>query len=197
MASMIDAVVMLHALGVGTGKITSDARYWDDARASHHLVESADKLVISAITWYEILRGLTENQRGVLAPWRGRIDVLAVDAAVAKRAAEIYAESRKSSKVCPKCFTFIKPVHCDRCGNRRSVSQHSNDIVMVATADVAPEIRVLYTWDGGVLELGKTARKVDVRKPPPAPPQQLDLDATTDIRSGVRGGASTVKRRKT
>jgi hypothetical protein len=196
MVLMMDAVVMVHALGVGTGKITPDAPYWDDARASHHAVETSEKLVISAITWYEILRGLNESQRVALAPWRGRIEILAVDAAVAKRAAEIYAESRKSSKVCRKCFTFKKPVHCDVCGNQRSEPQRSNDIVMVATADVAPEIRVLYTWDGGVLELGKAARDVDVRNPPPAPPQQLHLDATTDIRSGVRGGTNTVKRRK-
>jgi len=46
-----------------------------------------------------------------------------------------------------------------------------------------PEIRVLYSWDKGVLALGEHVRDVEVKRPPPPRAQQLNLDGTPDIRS--------------
>jgi hypothetical protein len=187
MAVMLDAVVVLHALGVAVGRITTDADYWESARASHDLVETSNSMLISAVTWFEIMRGLTEAQREPLAKWRGHIEIVPVDARVALRAAEIYGSARRSPKVCPKCFAFKEPLHCKVCGNQRSEPQRSNDIVMVATADVTPEVRVLYSWDGGVLKLADDVRNVQIRNPPEPPAQQINLlDGTTDIRKAAR-----------
>jgi hypothetical protein len=183
---MIDAVVLIHSLGVETGRIDEHSRHWESARTSHDLVEHADAMTMSAINWFEALRGMDGPQRDVLAKWRGHIKILPVDSRVSARAAEIYAAARKSGKVCPKCFAFLKALQCDACGNHRSEPQRSNDIVMVATADVVPEVRVLYSWDKGVLALGEHVSDVEVKNPPPPRAQQINLDGTSDIRSARR-----------
>jgi hypothetical protein len=127
MTVMLDAVVLLHAIGVTGGYIKPESRYWEDARASHHLVETLDTMVVSAVTWFEVMRGMTEPQREIMAKWRGHIEIAPVDARVSARAADIYAAARRSRKVCPKCFTFKAPLHCTACGNQRSEPQRSKD----------------------------------------------------------------------
>lgn len=186
MAFMIDAVVLIHSLGVEIGQIDEHSRHWESARTSHDFLQHAEAVTMSAINWFEVMRGMDAPQREALATWRSRIRILPVDARVSVRAAEIYVVARKSGKVCLKCFAFKKPLHCNACGNQRSEPQRSNDIVMVATADVVPEVRVLYSWDKGVLALGEHVSDVEVKNPPPPRAQQINIDGTPDIRSARR-----------
>lgn len=142
------------------------------------------------------MRGMNEPQRQALRPWRSRIEIIQMDASVANRAAQIYTAARKSGKLCLKCFCFREPVHCKECGNQRGMSQRSNDIIMVATADVATDATVLYSWDGGVLELGAHVADVQVKRPPPPPPQQIELLGTTNIRESAQARKKTRTKRK-
>lgn len=150
---------------------------------------------MAAVAWYEVMRGLRGPQREALNSWRGRINIIPIDAQVANRAARIHQASRKSGKLCPKCFCFKQPLHCDLCGNQRSEPQRSNDIVMVATADVRSDVGVLYSWDKGVLALGEHVTEVQIKNPVPPPPQQIELPGATDIRAGQRTRKSRAKRR--
>ena len=180
---MLDAVVLIHALGVAMGRITSSSAYWKDAAASHDLVEHADALALSAVNWYEVMRGMDKAQTAAIKNWG--FDILPVDARVAQRAAKLYQAARSSPKFCPRCLGPVKAVACTGCGNIRAEAQRSNDIVMVATADAASDVRTLYTWDGGVIALGHHVENVKVQRPPPPRALQLNIDGSMDIRKGA------------
>ena len=93
MPDMIDAMILIQAIGVENGFITREAypQWWEQARASHCLVREAERLSISAFTWYEVLRGpRTPAQAASFEVFRGRFEIPVFDARVAKRAADMY-----------------------------------------------------------------------------------------------------------
>lgn len=60
MALMIDAVVLIHSLGVETGRIDEHSRYWESARTSHDLLHHAEAVTMSAI---KLVRGHARHGR--------------------------------------------------------------------------------------------------------------------------------------
>jgi hypothetical protein len=182
MAVMVDVNVCCYALGVAAGQITDADEHWDLARASEALIRSLDEINLSAITWFEIHRGNPAAQAEGMARLRSRFKIHPVDMRVAERSAQLEAAARASSALCKKCFAPVKRVHCSACGNNRSPSQFSNDILMVATADVLPEVDALYTCDGGVVQLGAYVKNVVIKHPPEPPAEQMELEEIADIR---------------
>lgn len=185
MPDMIDAVVLIQAIGVEIGVITREAlpRLWDQARASHCLVREAERLSMSAFTWYEVRRGLrTPEQVAEFKIYENRFHIPPIDARVAKRAAEIYQAARSRQTLCPKCLCSTKrPATCAQCGSQRSTDQRSGDIVMVATAEMTSGVTRLYSWDGGVLALADHISGVHIDNPPPPSPEQLDMYNTVNL----------------
>jgi hypothetical protein len=182
MLVMVDAMVLIYALGVETKRISRTAAYWRNALASHELIMESGTVAMAAISWYEVLRGMTPEQRAALTRTDLRVDVRAIDGNVATRAAELFMATRKPGKVCLKCLGVIKdPNKCSVCGNMRSKDQKSGDIVMVATADVDPDVRILYSWDNGVLTtLADQVKNVQIKEPPQPLGKQMGL-LETDI----------------
>jgi hypothetical protein len=84
MAAALDAVVLIHALGVAMRRIDESYPIWEDARASHHLVEAAQEIRISAIAWFEVIRGMNDKQVSTVATWRSRIFVQPIDGRTAQ-----------------------------------------------------------------------------------------------------------------
>ena len=184
MADMIDAMILIHAIGVEIGHVTRERfpRWWEQARASHCLVRETEMLTISAYTWYEVERGLTPEQQVAFDIYKGRLNVPPFDARVAKRGASIYRAARSRGTLCPKCLASIKhPATCPKCGCQRSTDKRSGDILMVATALVTAGVGVLYTWDKGVLALADHAEGLHISNPPPPNPEQLDMYDTVDL----------------
>ncbi len=121
MAVMIDAMVLIYAIGVELGKISPNHGHYRKALASHELIMESGTLAMAAISWYEVLRGMTPEQRDALARTGLHVDVRVIDVNVAKRAAELHMATRKPEEVCVKCLGAIKdPNKCSVCGNMRS-----------------------------------------------------------------------------
>lgn len=181
MPVMLDTNVWMYALGVTTGKIAESSEYWNLGRASQDLVESLDSIAVSAINWFEIHRTIRDAEAIGVASLRNRVVILPVDAPAAEHAAKICAKARASGKICQKCFAPLRKVHCSTCENSRSPSQYANDIIMVASADLATDVRVLYSFDGGVLALGEFVKNVELKEPPSPRAKQIALSVVPDM----------------
>jgi hypothetical protein len=181
---MIDSQVLVYALAHLHGS-APDENYADMAWRSFHLVDEVDGFAMSAVSWFEVLRcRRDEKQTELFNKWQGRIDILAVDARVAARAALLIEAARSAEVLCPRCLGVKASLTCIACGSQRSKQQRTHDTFIVAGAAVEPKITTLYSFDGGVLELGSFVdEEVRVREPPSAA-VQLSLDSAIPIREG-------------
>lgn len=190
MPRMIDAMILIHAIGIENRIIVPDRstpngrKRWDQARASHALLKDAKdsaRFVMSVVGWYEVVRGLEPRQAEWLSAFEGGIELRGIDSKIANRAAALHKVARKKKRLCEHCLGVLKdPATCSRCGSQRSQDQRSGDILMVATADVMRDIDVLYSWDGGVHELARHVSNVHIKEPPPAEAKQMELVASED-----------------
>lgn len=180
---MVDSQVLIYAMAYAVG--FDDEQHGDKPWRSFSLVDTAETVTVSAITWFEVRRTTSESQAEILTRWQSRIEILPVDARVASRAAALIEAARAKGVVCPRCLGLKPPVTCSACGSQRSKQQRTHDTIIVAGAAVDPSIRTLYSFDGGVLKLGELVEdEVSVKEPPPVE-EQLDLPATS-IRDGNR-----------
>lgn len=175
MAAAIDAVVLIHALGVATRNIGESHPNWEQARACHHLIEEAEALRMSSVAWFEVMRGMDRKQLAFVSGWRSRIVIQPLDARTAQRASELYRSARNSNKFCERCYGLLPATKCARCGSQTSRQQKENDILIVAGADVDAEVDVLHTYDGGMQALGEFVTSVRIIAPPRPPAVQLPL----------------------
>jgi predicted nucleic acid-binding protein len=177
MAIMVDTMLLVYALQAAQNLLPRSAEHYDAAQASYELLLVTNELYVSAITWFEIHRNVTEPQRGLLVGWEKRLGVLPVDARVAGRAAEIIDAARRAEVMCTKCLTVVKVQKCSKCGVQRSGPQRINDILVVATADASASVGTLYSFDNGVICLGDFVKQVRVLRPPSMHPP-LSLSAS-------------------
>lgn len=182
---MVDTNVLLNAMFSAGGVTPDDPERADQLWRSEQLVESAEHVAVSAITWFEARRLLDDEQAAALLKWRGRIEIVAFDARAAERAAELIQVARSErGTMCPRCLGNRRPIVCKVCGNQSSKQQRTHDVLIAATAAVDPRIRTLYSFDGGVADLGRYLEKeLEIRVPPSAA-KQLPLDVPTPIREG-------------
>ena|GEM_PF-3064429 len=181
MAAAIDAVVLIHALGVAMRRIGESHPVWEQARASHHFVEEAQEIRMSAVAWFEIWRGMERQQSSAIISWRSRIHIQPIDARTAQRASELYGAVRRSGKVCERCLGFLPASKCASCGAQGSRQQRENDILIVAGADVDSDVDVLYTHDAGMQALAQFVHGMRIIPPPRPPAEQLPLAGATPI----------------
>jgi hypothetical protein len=174
-AAAIDAVVLIHALGVAMRRIGESHLIWEQARASHHLVEEAREIRMSAVAWFEVTRGMDRQQFSAISGWRSRIHIQPLDGRTAQRAAELYRGAWNSGKICERCLGFLPAAKCAACGSQGSRQQRENDILIVAASDVDS------AHDTGMQALGQFVSGVRIIRPPRPPAEQLPLASPTPI----------------
>lgn len=124
MSLLIDTMVLLHGLHSAAGVVHEDPEISDRLWRSEQLIENAEYIAVSSITWFEARRLLTPDAADALAKWQGRIDIVPVDARVAARAASLIEAARSVKGImCPRCLGHKTPVVCSVCGNQSSRQQ--------------------------------------------------------------------------
>lgn len=98
-----------------------------------------------------------------------------VDASISMAAADILEKARNKGHLCPLCLNVIGASACKQCGQQVSRQQKTHDALIVATAAVLPDVNILYSYDGGVLELGKIVKDMkDMENLTVMPPPSID-----------------------
>ena len=85
---------------------------------------------------------------------------------MSNKAAELLQKHRSKTGVCPKCLNSRESSPCTRCHALKAHSIRVLDALTVATANAAPEVAVLYTYDGGMMELVQFVDGCTVKNPP-------------------------------
>jgi predicted nucleic acid-binding protein len=171
MPAMFDTSVIIDAILAEFGVSSTK-----EQRAALHAVESAEAVIISAVTLFELEFGfVNEKQRQAFARWPTAVRVESADAAITRRAAELLRAAQGDPKICDRCFGVIPPEACSQCGGQATKQRKTNDAMIVATAELRSDIDRLYTSDGGMLYLGRFAKGVVLEEPPPPPETTLEL----------------------
>ena len=156
MRVMLDSDVLSYAV-VAKPDAKEDMVRWQAARA---VVLGLETVHVSAITWFELHR-YQRKDGSTLATELQRIAkavlVEPVDVAVAQLGAELLAHARTKQKLCKRCLASIDSKACKECGRSVAHNLKLNDALVVAHADQFGFDR-LYSFDGGMHELGTFAR---------------------------------------
>jgi predicted nucleic acid-binding protein len=176
--SMVDTMVFIYGLAprVTSGK-NAAKQFTERERLMHaasaRLLRMMNPIRLSAITWFEYKIRETKEEAKALAALRGKksgrraerkLDVIAMGPAESEYAAELYRKYRDSGKVCMSCLNHDGTIVCPKCKGVKSRQKRTNDIAIVATAEVSRAVNVLYSYDSGVLTLGQYI-ETDVKEP--------------------------------
>jgi len=162
--SMVDTQVLSFALVTEAPRDPKLARMQRDSAA---LVKSLAEVRVSAVVVLELMRGpptVVEKVRG-----SGILDLLHVepiDAAISLLAADLLEMARNRKNTCPRCLNIAGATACPKCGQQVSHQQKTHDALIVATASVLGDVKTLYSYDPGVLELGEFLKNIAVGHPP-------------------------------
>ncbi len=176
MPVMVDTNLLVYALeGIG-GRITPEIA------ASLNVLRNADSIALSTMTWLEVHLHIRPLQRAALhklARHPRYWQILEMDTRVAERAAELLTLRSRDIAVCPICLCVRKAAPCKACKRNISRPQRFSDAVIVATAECANEIDVLYSFDAGVIDLGRMITNCDVIRPSTPELRQVEVSADT------------------
>lgn len=168
MKQMLDTHIL--SLALSTSSEGDPVRFREERQACEQLVRSLEGIRMSAIAWVEFLRAINRATGQPFSEALGELATLvrveAVDPRVSVRAAELLNKHRQREDVCRRCLNVDVVAPCPQCGSVASHQQRLNDAIIVATADVLEDVEVLYSFDGGVLELGTQVTGCEVRRPP-------------------------------
>src|SRR5262245_47581245 len=180
---MVDTALLFYAAKIPASRKPlppeDEARIADMQRGSREALAELDDIRISAMSYLEFTRNLSEPERRRIAPMLGKLDPMPVDARVSDRAAELLRAHRRSPDVCPRCLVSTHSRSCTACGLRRVGADRIQDFIILATADVTPDVLVLLTFDRGMIEIGRSLSNVRVESPQPRVQPSLpnvDLD---------------------
>lgn len=130
------------------------------------LVRRLDPVRITSITWMEFLRKADPQERKKLEAFRTRLRIISVDGRCAQAAIDIITDRMSKQSLCPECLNAMTWAPCRGCQRHRSATQRLNDALILAAADTMAEVDELYTFDNGMLELGKVLVGCTVKEPP-------------------------------
>lgn len=162
--SMVDTQVLSFAIVTEPPTDSKLARMQRDSKA---LVSSLDEVRVSSVVLLELMRGPPTVVAKVRAS--GILDLLHVepiDAAISLVAADLLEMARNRKNTCPRCLNVAGATACPKCGQQVSHQQKTHDALIVATASALADIKTLYSYDPGVLELGGFVKNVTVVFPP-------------------------------
>jgi predicted nucleic acid-binding protein len=137
----------------------------EDSRA---LLNQLQMIHVSAITWLEIkrMRRFHPKDQAVLDGYKRRLIIHSVDLVIAEASADLLENYGKDIAVCTKCFNPKGPEPCKKCKAMKSKAARINDAIVVATASEVTQVETLYSYDGGVIMMGKSVSGCQVMPPP-------------------------------
>lgn len=160
---MVDTNVLIYACA----HPRNDPLHRSLCEKSTILVKQLEIVRLSAITWMEYQRRAKPHEQERLRSFYTKLRVLSVDARIAQVAIDLIdRRGDKKEKFCSECLSAVAWAPCSACGRNKSAQQRLNDALVVATAECTGDVKTLYSFDGGVLSLGKHARDCIVRDPP-------------------------------
>lgn len=173
MGLLVDTNLVCHALHTLEAKITPESA------ASMRILRSDPDIYLSSISWLELHRYTRPMQRAALSKLRRKgWKVLDVNREIAERGAELLNLRAQDRMVCPTCLSERRATGCKTCKRLVSRPQHFADALIVATAELSNEVSTLYSFDGGVLEMGRLV-SCPIRRPPL--PSAAELRDSTPI----------------
>lgn len=157
---MLDTDAMIHALRAKTDAGANDEK----ARAAEHAMITADQVAVSSITVFELECGFTEAARAAFKRWHGVLRVEVVDAAIARRAAEILRSARAdagpgSCVSASGCMTTKDP-QISHAADESTRPELSGNADPVWTASVPGELRL----EPCTIELSDPTRDLNSRE---------------------------------
>jgi hypothetical protein len=110
-----------------------------------------------------------------MAPILEKVVVEKVDVPIVEFANELILKRNGSTEGagCLRCLSTKTSEKCAKCGRVYSAQQRLNDAIIVATAHTVATIETLWTYDGGVLELGKLASNCKCSNHRARPPSSI------------------------
>lgn len=164
MPVMVDTQILIYALRVARKGDPPDVKTL--SLSSQHLLVTHPRAHISAISVIEVLRGLKDDEAQTFTGLLRRSEVRAVSAPISIRAHELLSARGKAETLCPKCLNTLKASPCGKCQAQISRQQRINDALIVATAEQAPDVDILYTNDSGVLALANFVSGLKIERLP-------------------------------
>jgi len=120
----------------------------------------------SAVSWAELARLLGPQGRPLLDRLERSMTVIGLHRGAARLASELLHRLRKSQDICPRCFSALDSASCPGCHRQVSAQQRIADALIVATAELAPDVEVIFTFDAGMLAFAPLLTTCDIRTPP-------------------------------
>lgn len=166
---MVDTQVLVYGVAGPTGlpsTATDEHRRWAaDCRA---LLMQLEPIYVSTITATEFLPYLPPERAASAKSIIDRFHRVAFDAAAEELASKLIPVIRSDPARCRICWGVKESSACKGCGNAKSHAQRLNDVYIAASAATADEVRVLYTYDGGIHAIASKLPGVELRRPPHA-----------------------------
>ena len=166
--SMVDTMILTYAFRATPVSDSSEATKIQIMRSnSLDLLSQLEVIRVSAICWMEFKRvaRFTEAEKKVLATYENKVFIHALEGPMSEVAADLLHKHRSKTGVCPKCLNSKDASPCPSCKALKAKSIRVMDALTVATASAADEVDVLYTYDDGMIVLGKLLG-LDVKNPP-------------------------------
>lgn len=160
---MLDTQVLVYA--VRKPRKGDSPETVDLTRRSQALVHSQPTITISAITTMEFLRGVRPDEREAAEALLAKTEAEMVDHRVAEHAHRLMAKRVGSRRVCERCLGAHDEHPCKVCKRLVSNDQRLRDALIIATADLLPDVSTLYSFDGGVLAYTSDVNRVAIAKP--------------------------------
>lgn len=164
MSVMVDTQILIYALRAARKGDSRDVKTL--SLSSQHLLATHPRACVSAISVVEVLRGLKDDEAQTFTDLLRKIEVRAVSAPISIRAHELLSARGKAETLCSKCLNTLKASPCGKCQAQISRQQRLNDALIVATAEQARDVEVLYTNDNGVLSLAKFVSSLRIERLP-------------------------------
>ncbi len=164
MPAMVDTQIPIYALRTPKTRDSQEARVL--TLSAQRLMQTNPTACISSLSVLEVLRGLRAAEETAFRTMLRRLDVRAVTGPVAIRAHALLLARGPREGICPRCLSTVKSSPCGRCNALVSRQQRLNDALIVATAEHAPDVDVLYTNDDGMLAMNDFVTGLSIRRLP-------------------------------
>jgi len=189
---MVDTQILIYATYTSAKK-SKDAEITTRHQTSLELLQRLPAVRVSAVAWFEFLRGLRADERKKMEPILAKVVVERFDGPIAEVANELLLKRTGSREgpACMRCLSTKNSETCPKCSRTYSAQQRLNDAIIVATAQVIGTVDTLWSYDRGVIELGRFAADCKVSQPQSSTPL-FDPQQNKAILTAIGGGAAPV-----
>jgi hypothetical protein len=134
-------------------------------RSSRVLLDRIDA-VLSSVSLTEFVRVMGPENEAAVRYVEKSIHVIGLQRGAAQLAGSLLNQLRRRQDICPRCFNARDSAACPGCQRQVSAQQKIIDAMIVATAELAPDIDVLFSFDAGMHAFLPLLTACDIREPP-------------------------------